>query len=78
MRTVITASWLIFGLFAGWSHSCRAEASSRGLLTGRSALTDFRGQHPGTIYPPGPNPRWVYVGNTDSVVRFEYKNGASE
>ena len=27
------------------------------------------------FYPPGPDPRWVYVGNTDSVVRFPYKNG---
>ncbi|HXP39760.1 MAG TPA: PQQ-dependent sugar dehydrogenase [Candidatus Acidoferrales bacterium] len=27
------------------------------------------------FYPPGENPRWVYVGNTDSVVRYPYKNG---
>jgi glucose/arabinose dehydrogenase/cytochrome c5 len=27
------------------------------------------------FYPLGPNPQWVYVGNTDSVVRFAYKNG---
>jgi glucose/arabinose dehydrogenase len=27
------------------------------------------------FYPPGGNPQWVYVGNTDSVVRFPYKNG---
>ncbi len=27
------------------------------------------------FYPPGPNPQWVYVGNTASVVRFPYKNG---
>lgn len=27
------------------------------------------------FYPPGDNPQWVYVGNTDSVVRFRYKNG---
>jgi len=27
------------------------------------------------FYPPGPNPKWVYVGNTDSVVRFPYHNG---
>ena len=27
------------------------------------------------FYPPGPNPEWVYVGNTDAVVRFRYKNG---
>jgi glucose/arabinose dehydrogenase len=27
------------------------------------------------FYPPGNNPRWLYIGNTDSVVRFPYKNG---
>ncbi|WP_158750869.1 sorbosone dehydrogenase family protein [Acidobacterium sp. S8] len=27
------------------------------------------------LYPAGPNPKWVYVGNTDSVVRFPYKSG---
>src|SRR5260370_23012188 len=27
------------------------------------------------FYPPGPNPQWVYVGNTGSVVRFPYSNG---
>jgi len=27
------------------------------------------------FYPAGPNPKWVYVGNTDSVVRFPYQSG---
>ena len=27
------------------------------------------------FYPLGPNPRWVYVANTDSVIRFPYQNG---
>ena len=27
------------------------------------------------FYPPGPNPQWVYVANTGSVVRFPYQNG---
>jgi glucose/arabinose dehydrogenase len=27
------------------------------------------------FYPAGPNPKWVYIGNTDSVVRFAYKSG---
>ena len=27
------------------------------------------------FYPPGPDPQYVYVANTDSVVRFPYKNG---
>jgi glucose/arabinose dehydrogenase len=27
------------------------------------------------FFPPGDNPDWVYIGDTDSVVRFAYKNG---
>ncbi|HEY4144424.1 PQQ-dependent sugar dehydrogenase [Pinirhizobacter sp.] len=27
------------------------------------------------FYPPGPNPQYIYVGNTDEVVRFRYSNG---
>jgi glucose/arabinose dehydrogenase len=27
------------------------------------------------FYPPGANPEWVYVGDTDSVKRFPYHNG---
>jgi glucose/arabinose dehydrogenase len=28
-----------------------------------------------TFYPPGNNPQWIYIGNTDAVVRIPYKNG---
>jgi glucose/arabinose dehydrogenase len=27
------------------------------------------------FYPLGPNPEWVYIANSDSVVRYPYKNG---
>jgi glucose/arabinose dehydrogenase len=27
------------------------------------------------FYPPGPDPQWVYVGNTNEIVRFAYHNG---
>jgi glucose/arabinose dehydrogenase len=27
------------------------------------------------FYPPGDNPQWIYIGDTDSVLRFPYKNG---
>ena len=27
------------------------------------------------FYPPGPNPEWVYVTNTTTLVRYAYKNG---
>jgi len=28
-----------------------------------------------SFYPPGANPEWVYVANTNAVVRFPYRNG---
>ncbi len=37
--------------------------------------TGQRGAFGINFYPPGPNPQWVYVGNTTSVVRFPYKSG---
>jgi glucose/arabinose dehydrogenase len=27
------------------------------------------------FYPPGPDPQWVYIGNTNEVIRFPYHNG---
>src|SRR5215471_6672106 len=37
--------------------------------------TGQRGAFGINFFPPGPNPQWVYVGNTASLVRFPYKNG---
>ena len=30
------------------------------------------------FFPSGDNPQWVYVANTDSVVRFPYRSGRPE
>ena len=27
------------------------------------------------FYPPGPNPEWVYIGNTNEIIRFPYHSG---
>jgi len=27
------------------------------------------------FYPPGPDPQWVYIGDTDAVLRFPCRNG---
>ena len=27
------------------------------------------------FYPPGPNPQYIYIANTDSVIRYPYKSG---
>jgi glucose/arabinose dehydrogenase len=64
-----------------------AESSSgkirifRGLTTdGKPAETSLfveglRRPYGIAFYPPGKDPRWVYIGNTDAIVRIPYKNG---
>ena len=54
---------------------------------GQGSITILRGKQVATFveglsapfgmafYPPGPNPRYLYIGNTASVVRVPYKNG---
>jgi glucose/arabinose dehydrogenase len=37
--------------------------------------TGFHEPYGMVFYPPGPNPQWLYVANTDSVVRYGYKAG---
>jgi glucose/arabinose dehydrogenase len=27
------------------------------------------------FYPPGPDPHWVYIGDTNEIIRFPYRNG---
>ena len=30
------------------------------------------------FYPPGPEPQYIYIGNTDAVVRLPYRNGQTK
>jgi glucose/arabinose dehydrogenase len=64
-----------------------AEGSSGEIKVFRGITSDGKPELTGTFatglnrpygiafFPPGDNPEWVYVGNTDSVVRFAYQNG---
>ena len=64
-----------------------AESGPGAILVFRGITGDGKPQQTGVFasglteeygiafYPPGPNPQWVYVGNTDSIVRFPYQNG---
>ena len=40
-----------------------------------SVYANFAGAFGINFYPPGPNPQWVYVSNTSTVVRYAYKSG---
>ena len=37
--------------------------------------TDLSQPYGIAFYPPGPNPQYVYIGDTDAVLRFAYRNG---
>jgi len=56
----------------------------RGLLaSGKAAWSgafakDFKKPFGIAFFPPGGDPRWIYVANTDSVVRIPYKNGDTQ
>jgi glucose/arabinose dehydrogenase len=49
-----------------------ADMSNPNVETYAAGLRDAYGI---AFYPPGPNPKWVYVGEFGKVVRFPYKNG---
>lgn len=44
-------------------------------LQSETFATDLRRPFGLAFYPPGAEPRWIYVGNTDSVVRYPYMKG---
>lgn len=64
-----------------------AESSAGKILVFRGITSDGKPQETSVyatglnrpygiaFYPPGDNPQWLYVGNTDSIVRFAYKSG---
>ena len=43
--------------------------------TSRVFATQLRQPFGIGFYPPGPNPQWIYIANTDSVVRIPYSKG---
>lgn len=53
----------------------RGFAQGGGAETVEVFATGLRQPFGIAFYPPGRNPAWVYVANTDSVVRFPYRNG---
>ena len=49
-----------------------ADASAQRIVVFSGGLMRPYGM---AFYPPGPEPRWLYVGTADAVVRFAYRNG---
>lgn len=67
-------------VFVAESYSGRVtvlrSGQGTGKAAGRAVFAQGLSQPYGiAFYPPGPNPRWVYVGETNRVVRFAYSAG---
>ena len=67
-------------LFVAESRPGRVRVLRAGAGAGRAAAVEvfaegLRRPFGIAFYPPGPDPRYVYVANTDSVVRFPYRAG---
>jgi glucose/arabinose dehydrogenase len=67
-------------LFVAESHAGEVEVfrgiSATGQPEQRSVFAkDLRQPFGIAFYPPVGNPQWVYIANTDSVIRYLYKNG---
>ena len=66
-------------LFVAESEPGRVKVlrqGANGKVTNTTIFVDHLRQPFGiAFYPPGPNPRYIYVANTDSVIRFPYQNG---
>ena len=55
-------------VFRGVTNDGKAEESS-------IFATGLKRPYGLAFYPPGPDPQWLYVGNTNEVVRFAYHKG---
>lgn len=74
VRTAPNGDIFVSESYAGRVTVLRAGAD--GAVAERSVFADGLKRPFGVaFYPPGPNPQWVYVGDTDSVVRFPYRAG---
>jgi glucose/arabinose dehydrogenase len=67
-------------VFLAESHRGEVKVFRGITADGRAEQTEtfasgFRQPFGIAFYPPGPAPQWVYVANTDSIVRFPYRNG---
>jgi glucose/arabinose dehydrogenase len=55
----------VYRIPAGAAEPARSEIYADGL----------REPYGIAFYPPGPNPEWIYIANSDGVVRLRYRNG---
>jgi glucose/arabinose dehydrogenase len=60
---------------AGRIRVIRAAAGAAKAERIETFAGDLDGPFGIAFYPPGPDPQWVYIANTDRLLRFPYRNG---
>jgi len=77
-RTIVTApngDLFIAESNAGRIRVLRGFSADGKIQTNEVFASDLTMPYGIAFYPPGPNPQYVYIGNTNSIVRYAYKNG---
>ncbi len=77
-RTIVTApngDFFIAEQNAGRIRVVRNLSADGKFQTNEVFASDLALPYGIAFYPLGPNPQYVYIGNTNSIVRFPYKNG---
>ena len=77
-RTIITApngDLFVAESIPGRIRVLRGFGADGKVVTNEVFATGLTMPYGIAFYPPGPNPQYVYIGNTNSIVRFPYKNG---
>jgi glucose/arabinose dehydrogenase len=77
-RTIVTApngDLFVAESTSGRIRVVRGFASDGKVQTNEVFATGLTMPYGIAFYPPGPNPLYVYIGNTNSIVRFPYQNG---
>jgi glucose/arabinose dehydrogenase len=77
-RTIVTApngDLFVAESIPGQIRVVRGFASDGKVQTNEVFATGLTMPYGIAFYPPGPTPQFVYIGNTNSIVRFPYQNG---
>jgi glucose/arabinose dehydrogenase len=77
-RTIVTApngDLFVAESTPGRIRVIRGFASDGKIQTNEVFATGMTMPYGIAFYPPGANPQYVYIGNTNSIVRFPYQNG---
>jgi hypothetical protein len=75
IRTAPNGDIFVAETRAGRIRILRAAANTAKPSVNDVFATGLRGPFGIAFFPDGDNPQWVYVANTDSVVRFPYRSG---